>query len=159
MNKLSFFPGAWVWGLMNGTFDFSSDRMFGCRATSQFILFCCAPDHGKIEKIANYKVPSSFEEFRSFLGLAGYYRRFISNFGWIARPLTAKTHKDVSKQSFTWTEDQADFETLRTCLTTSPIIAYPNFDFEFLLVTDACDYSIHIVSNSRRKSGYWWYSI
>ena len=40
-----------------------------------------APDPGEIEKIANYKVPSSAEEFRSFLGLAGYYRPFISNFG------------------------------------------------------------------------------
>ena len=105
-----------------------------------------APDPGKIEKIANYKVPSSAEEVRSFLGLAGYYRRFISNFGSIARPLTAKTHKDVSKQSFTWTkEDQAAFETLRTCLTTSPILAYPNFDLEFLLFTDACDYGIGAV--------------
>ena len=99
-----------------------------------------APDPAKIDKIANYKVPTSADEVRSFLGLAGYYRRFILNFGSIARPLTAKTHKDFSKKPFTWTEiDQAAFETLRTCLTTSPILAYPNFDLEFLLFTDACD--------------------
>ena len=105
-----------------------------------------APDPAKIDKIANYKVPTSADEVRSFLGLAGYYRRFILNFGSIARPLTAKTHKDVSKKPFTWTEiDQAAFETLRTCLTTSPILAYPNFDLEFLLFTDACDYGIGAV--------------
>ena len=56
-----------------------------------------APDPAKKDKIANYKVPTSADEVRSFLGLAGYYRRFILNFGSIARPLTAKTHKDVSK--------------------------------------------------------------
>ena len=105
-----------------------------------------APDPAKIDKIANYKVPTSADEVRSFLGLAGYYRRFILNFGSIARPLTAKTHKDFSKKPFTWTEiDQAAFETLRTCLTTSPILAYPNFDLEFLLFTDACDYGIGAV--------------
>ena len=105
-----------------------------------------APDPAKIDKIANYKVPTSADEVRSFLGLAGYYRRFILNFGSIVRPITAKTHKDVSKKPFTWTEiDQAAFETLRTCLTTSPILAYPNFDLEFLLFTDACDYGIGAV--------------
>ena len=105
-----------------------------------------APDPAKIDKIANYKVPTSADEVRSFLELAGYYRRFILNFGSITRPLTAKTHKVVSKKPFTWTEiDQAAFETLRTCLTTSPILAYPNFDLEFLLFTDACDYGIGAV--------------
>ena len=55
------------------------------------------PDPKTIEKIANYKTPISADEVRSFLGLAGYYRRFIPNLGSIAQSLTAKTHKDVVK--------------------------------------------------------------
>ena len=105
-----------------------------------------APDPSKIEKIANYKIPGSPDEVRSFLGLAGYYRRFIKDFGSIAKPLTRKTHKDVIKLPFTWTEeDQVSFEKLRTCLITPPILAYPDFDREFLLFTDACDYGIGAV--------------
>ncbi len=105
-----------------------------------------APDPDKIDKIANYKTPESVDEVRSFLGLAGYYRRFIKNFGSIAQSLTAKTHKEASKLPFTWTDtDQKAFETLRTCLTTPPILAYPDFDQEFLLFTDACDYGVGAV--------------
>jgi hypothetical protein len=56
------------------------------------------------------------------LVLAGYYRRFIQNFGTIAQPLTAKTDKDALKNPFIWTEiDQKAFDTLRTCLGTSPV--------------------------------------
>ena len=58
------------------------------------------PDPAKIEKIVNYKVPASADEVRSFLGLIGYYRRFVQNFGSIAKPLTLKTHKDVAKKKF-----------------------------------------------------------
>ena len=101
------------------------------------------PDPEKIEKITNYKTPVSADEVRSFLGLAGYYRRFIPNFGTIAQPLTAKTHKDALKNSFIWEDiDQKAFDTLRTCLVTPPVLAYPDFNLEFLLFTDACDYGI-----------------
>ncbi len=55
------------------------------------------PDPETIEKIVNYKTPVSANEVRSFLGLAGYYRRFIPNFGSIAHPLTAKSHNDALK--------------------------------------------------------------
>ena len=105
-----------------------------------------APDPGKIDQIVNYKTPTSVDEVRSFLGLAGYYRRVIKEFGSIAKPLTAKTQKEASKLPFTWDEkDQAAFEKLRTCLTTPSILAYPDFEKEFLLFTDACDYGIGAV--------------
>jgi hypothetical protein len=68
------------------------------------------PDPEKIEMIANYKTPVSADEVRSFLGLAGYYRCFIPNFGRIAQPLTAKTHKDALKNPFIWADiDQKAF--------------------------------------------------
>ena len=104
------------------------------------------PDPAKIEKIVNYKVPTSADEVRSFLGLIGYYRRFVPNFGSIAKPLTLKTHKDLAKKKFIWTEaDQKAFEDLRNRLITPPILAYPDFEQKFLLFTDACDYGIGAV--------------
>jgi transposase InsO family protein/phosphotransferase system HPr-like phosphotransfer protein len=104
------------------------------------------PDPAKVEQIVNYKTPTSADEVRSFLGLVGYYRKFSPNFGAIARPLTRKTHKDMLKQPFIWTEeDQKAFETLRDRLITPPVLAYPNFDEKFLLFTDACDYGIGAV--------------
>jgi hypothetical protein len=103
-------------------------------------------DPAKIEKIVNYKVPTSADGVRSFLGLIGYYRRFVPNFGSIAKPLTLKTHKDLAKKKFIWTEaDQKAFEDLRNRLITPPIFAYPNFDEKILLFTDACDYGIGVV--------------
>jgi hypothetical protein len=104
------------------------------------------PDPAKIEQIKNYKIPASADEVRSFLGFVGYYRKFSPDFGAIAKPLTRKTHKDMLKQPFTWTEeDQKAFETLRDRLVTPPILAYPNFNEKFLLFTDACDYGIGAV--------------
>jgi hypothetical protein len=89
----------------------------------------------------NYKTPLSADDVRSFLGLVGYYRKFSPNFGSIAKPLTRKTHKDMLKQPFVWTEeDQKAFETLRDRFFTPPVLAYPNFDDKFLLFMDACDY-------------------
>ncbi|KZS05617.1 Bloom Syndrome-like protein [Daphnia magna] len=55
------------------------------------------PDSATVDTIANYKVPTSVEEVRSFLNLPGYYRLFIENFGSITQPLTAKTHKNTLK--------------------------------------------------------------
>jgi hypothetical protein len=82
---------------------------------------------------------------RSFLGLAGYYRRFILDFGKVAKSLTQKPQKAALKEPFQWTEDQKAFEYLRTFLITKPILADPDFQKEFLLFTDACNYGIGAV--------------
>ncbi|KZR95944.1 Uncharacterized protein APZ42_009992, partial [Daphnia magna] len=101
------------------------------------------PDPGKIDRIVNYKTPTSVDEVRSFLGLAGYYRRFIKDFGSIAKPLTRLPHKDLSRKPFAWgTEKQLAFEKLRNSLVTPPVLAYPNSNEKFLLFTDACDNGI-----------------
>ena len=73
--------------------------------------------------------------FCSFLGLAGYYRRYVKNFAAIASPLHALTRKDVV---FHWgPECQESFNHLKTLLTTSPITAFPDFNLPFRLYTDA----------------------
>ena len=105
-----------------------------------------SPNPSTIKAIVNYAKPTSVDEVRSFLGLAGYYRRFIPHFGSIAKPLTRKTHKDVINEPFNWTnEDQKAFDKLRTCLITPPILAYPDFSKDFLLFTDASNYGVGAV--------------
>ena len=79
--------------------------------------------------------PQNATEVRSFLGLAGYYRRYVKNFAAIARPLHALTRKDVV---FHWSSDCQDaFNCLKTLLTTSPITAFPDFSLPFRLYTGA----------------------
>ena len=76
----------------------------------------------------------------------------LPDFGKIAQPLTAKTHKNQVKKPFTWTDiDQKAFEKLRTSLITPPILAYPDFTKEFLLFTDACDYGIGAVLSQEQE--------
>ena len=73
-------------------------------------------------------------EVRSFLGLAGYYRRYVKGFAAIAAPLHDLTQKDAV---FHWSEDcQAAFDSLKILLTTSPITAFLDFSQAFLLYTD-----------------------
>ena len=112
------------------------------------------PDPGKIEKIKNYPTPKSVDEISSFLGLAGYYRRFIPNYGSIAKPLNQKKTKECKDTPFEWTaDDQAAFDKLRTALITPPILAYPDFAKEFILFTDACDYGIGAVLSQEQENG------
>ena len=85
-----------------------------------------------IREIPPLKTPT---EVCSFLSLAGYYRRYVKGFAAIAAPLHALTRKDAV---FHWSEDcQAAFDQLKTLLTTSPIMAFPDFSQAFRLYTDA----------------------
>jgi hypothetical protein len=78
-------------------------------------------DPTKVQEVLDWEAPTTVSEVRSFLGLAGYYRRFITDFSKIAKPMTALLHKDVK---FVWTpECEAAFRTLRTLLTIAPVLA------------------------------------
>ncbi|GKC94467.1 putative reverse transcriptase domain-containing protein, partial [Tanacetum coccineum] len=77
-------------------------------------------DPSKIEAVKNWKTPTTPSEIRSFLGLAGYYRRFIANFSKIAKPLTSLTQKN---QKYVWGVEQEEaFQTLKNNL--GKVIAY-----------------------------------
>ncbi|GJU23628.1 putative reverse transcriptase domain-containing protein [Tanacetum coccineum] len=77
-------------------------------------------DPSKIEAVKNWKAPTTPSEVRSFLGLAGYYRRFIVNFSKIAKPLTSLTQKN---QKYEWGEEQeAAFQTLKNNLCDAPVV-------------------------------------
>ena len=96
-------------------------------------------DPEKTNKIAEWPIPVNVTELRSFLGLAGYYRRFIETFSTIAAPLTDLTKKRVT---FQWSEEHtATFNLLKRLLCSAPILAYPEFSLSspFTLKTDASD--------------------
>ena len=89
----------------------------------------------KVKAILDFKKPSTVKEIRSFLGLAGFYRRFVYRFATIAAPLTELLKKNVT---FKWEkEHDIAFQNLKTALTNPPILALPDFSSEFHLVTDA----------------------
>jgi len=98
------------------------------------------PDPKKIEAVSNFPRPKNTKHIKQFLGLAGYYRRFLSNFSKTARPLTALLKKD---EPFVWQEPQETaFVTLRNQLCTEPLLQHPDFTRPFVLTTDASGYAI-----------------
>ncbi|GKC59993.1 reverse transcriptase domain-containing protein, partial [Tanacetum coccineum] len=91
-------------------------------------------DPSKIEAVKNWKAPRTSTEVRSFLGLAGYYRRFIKNFSKIAKSLTILTQKS---KSFDWGEEQElAFRTLKDKLYSVPVLALPDGAKYFVLFSD-----------------------
>ncbi|XP_024995868.1 uncharacterized protein LOC112529021 [Cynara cardunculus var. scolymus] len=92
-------------------------------------------DPFKIEAIQNWEQPKNASEIRSFLGLEGYYRRFIKDFSKISVPLTSLTFKAVK---FVWNEEQEKaFQLLKPCLTNASILALPEGNDDFVVYSDA----------------------
>ena len=84
-----------------------------------------AMDPAKVQAVADWPQPHSTRAVRGFLGLAGYYRKFVREFGTIAAPLTAL----LRKEGFSWTpEAAAAFAALKTAVTTTPVLALPDFN-------------------------------
>src|SRR5579859_2282667 len=82
-----------------------------------------------------WKPPTDVSEIRSFLGLAGYYRRFIEGFSKLAKPMTALLEKNVK---FEWSEKcQVNFEELKKRLTTAPVPTLPDLSKSFSIYCDA----------------------
>ncbi|WVZ75902.1 hypothetical protein U9M48_023921 [Paspalum notatum var. saurae] len=94
-----------------------------------------AVDPRKISAITNWEVPQTPKEVRGFLGLAGYYRRFIENFSKTAKPITSALEEDAA---FKWTADrQAAFDELKRRLTTAPVLTLPDQQKKFTVYCDA----------------------
>lgn len=101
------------------------------------------PDPKKIQCVQNFPVPKCPRDIKSFLGLVGYYRRFIENFSHISKPLTSLLKKDTK---FSWlSEQQNAFNTLKNKITTAPILQYPNFSKPFILTTDSSNYAVSAI--------------
>ena len=80
-------------------------------------------DPKKIDSVRDWVRPASVTEIRSFLGLDGYYKRFVEGFSSIASPLIRQTQKEVT---FQWSDEcEISFQKLKTLLTTTPILTLP----------------------------------
>lgn len=91
-------------------------------------------DKDKVESVQSWLTPRSVRGLHGFLGLAGYYHRFIHNFGTVAAPLTQLLKKD----SFTWcSEADNAFSALKQALTEAPVLQLPDFNMLFVVNCDA----------------------
>lgn len=106
-------------------------------------------DPDKINTVSNWTIPRNKKQLRSFLGLCSYYRRFVSGFAAIARPL----HKLCEKaEKFQWSDEANNaFELLKTALTSTPILAYPQLGKTFILDTDASDFATGAVLSQEQE--------
>jgi hypothetical protein len=98
------------------------------------------PDEKRIEAVQNFPEPKTTRDLKGFLGVAGYYTKFITNFSKIAKPLTELLKKNTL---YIWDEKTEKASvTLKTSLTYEPLLQYPDFTRPFVLTTDASNDAI-----------------
>lgn len=98
------------------------------------------PNHGKISAVKNFPNPKTPKQLKSFLGLLGYYRKFIPNFAKLTKPLTSCLKKGIGIKL---TEDYVKtVEMCKNLLCNDPILQYPDFSKDFVLTTDASNYAL-----------------
>ena len=97
-------------------------------------------DPEKVEAVMSWERPKSVFEIRNFLGLTGYYRRFIEDFSWIATPMTRLTRKEVK---FDW-HDRCEeaFQELKRRLTSAPILIVPDRGKQFIVMPRGPDWDV-----------------
>ncbi|GJR76935.1 reverse transcriptase domain-containing protein [Tanacetum coccineum] len=107
-------------------------------------------DKAKVDVIAKLPHPTSVKGVRSFLGHAGFYRRFIQDFSKIARPMTHLLEKETP---FIFSKECIEaFNILKKKLTEAPILVAPDWDLPFEIMCDASDYAVGAVLGQRAKN-------
>ena len=109
------------------------------------------PNPAHTAAVTNFPEPRDIKGIRQFVGLASYYRRFISNFAKIAHPLHALTRKGAP---FHWTKEcQEAFTSLKNKLSSAPVLSYPDFCKDFVLETDASIRGLGAVLSQKQSDG------
>jgi hypothetical protein len=108
----------------------------------------------KVEAVRQWQVPTNATDLRSFLGLAGYYRRFVQSFSEIAAPLHALTQTKPGTPPYAWNDQaQAAFANLKHRLQEAPVLVLPNPDLPFVVHTDASDFATGAVLQQDHGAG------
>ena len=102
------------------------------------------PNPNKIKVIEKLELPRTERQIKSFLGITGYYRKFIKDYAKVAQPITKYLKKGVRINTKDPTYIEA-FEKLKNLISTHPILRFPNFEKQFTLTTDASNYAIGAV--------------
>jgi len=108
------------------------------------------PNPAKIKAVVNFPIPKSTKEIKSFLGLCGFYRKFIPNFAKIAKPMTLRLKKG-SIINIKDSDYYLAFEKLKVLITSDPILIHPDFKKSFSLTTDASNFAIGAVLSQEHK--------
>jgi hypothetical protein len=108
-----------------------------------------AVDPKKVADILNWKAPTDARGIKSFIGMTGYYQRFIERFSKIARPMTSLL---ANKVAFKWTQKcEEAFEALKQKLTTTPVLVLPDVHKPFLVYYDTCYTGLGCVLMQERR--------
>ncbi|GFS03067.1 retrovirus-related Pol polyprotein from transposon 297, partial [Elysia marginata] len=112
-----------------------------------------SPSASKVEAIENAEPPRTKKQLRSFLGLAGFYRRYVPNFSAIVSPLTDATKAGMPNH-IRWEEPQERaFNYVKKCLSQEPVLRLPDFERPFILAADASDTGIGAVLKQEFEDG------
>ncbi|KAL5267283.1 hypothetical protein ACHWQZ_G004352 [Mnemiopsis leidyi] len=110
-----------------------------------------SPCPTKVEAISKMAPPTNVKGIRTFLGMAGFFRRFIKDFSLIAEPLTRLTKKN---SRFQWTPvEHKAWQSIINCLTSAPVLRHPNLDKPFWLITDSSAYCIGAILAQKDDEG------
>jgi hypothetical protein len=110
--------------------------------TSIHYLGDISTDPENTQVMHHWPIPLNQTKLRGFLGLTGYYRKFVRNYGVISKPLTQL----LTKKGFEWTSQAAEaFQLLKEAMVSTPVLALPDFSQSFVIETDACDTGVGAV--------------